>query len=152
MAYATAQEIIDRVGIKLAAELTNDGDDSVTPVTATLTTHAGEASSVVDAYLSVRYQTPVVLTGLGPDVAALLRRLTVDIAVHGLQARRQDIPESTQAVYDAAIAFLKDVQAARASLPIPATAIIPERTANPSAAVRMSSDERTCTMASLAGL
>jgi phage gp36-like protein len=76
-----------------------------------------EASGTVDSYCRGRYVTP-----LAPSDMVTAR--TLDIAVYLLFSRRRGGLQPTELVrqrYEDAIAFLKDVAAAKASLDQPAT-------------------------------
>jgi phage gp36-like protein len=149
VAYASAQDVIDRLGTQLAAELTTEGESSTTPDSAMIGEHISGAEAVVDSYLTARYRTPVSV-GSQPSIAALLKRYTLDVAIHSLYGRALDIPQAIQERYDAAIAFLKDVQKGVASLPIEG-AEVAESAYQPTAIVT-DGDDRGFTRKTLEGL
>lgn len=127
MAYATQAQLVPlRMTQKDVTELTVDvpsgnpvTDAAVTAsiVSATLE----EASGRVDSYCRSRYATPLQPSD---DVVSL----TLDIAVYLLFSRRrtQRITETVQGRFDQAIAFLKDISNAKASLDQPITQETPQ--------------------------
>jgi phage gp36-like protein len=122
MAYATQAQLCPlRLSQKDLTELTVDvpsGDPATdAATTASIVTAAlEEASGRVDSYCRARYVTPLQPS---EDVVSL----TLDIAVYLLFSRRrtQRVTETVQTRFDQAIAFLKDIGAARASLDQPVT-------------------------------
>ena len=114
MAYATQNDLVPlRMTEKDLIELTDDSqsgavDDDI--VTAALE----EASGVVDSYCRARYVTPL-------QADRNIVSLTLDLAMYILFKRRREtrISDTVQSAYSAAISFLKDVAAARASLDQP---------------------------------
>lgn len=149
MSYASAQDVIDRLGTELAAELTNEGQSSTTPDSIMIAEHVAGADAVIDGYLAQRYATPVSVAAQ-PSIAALLKRLTLDVAIHSLHGRALDIPEAIKSAYDAALALLKDFQAGKASLPVE-NATVAEPAYQPSAVVT-DGDERGFSREKLKGL
>jgi phage gp36-like protein len=90
--------------------------------TASITSAAlEEASGRVDSYCRARYVTPLQQSD---DV----KSLTLDIAQYLLFSRRRTtkITETVQQRFDQAIAFLKDISTAKASLDQPATSQTPQ--------------------------
>jgi phage gp36-like protein len=62
VAYATAQDFIDVVGIKEAAQLSNrNAPTTLTPDTGRLNIAAEAASGLIDSYLMGRYQIPIAI-------------------------------------------------------------------------------------------
>jgi phage gp36-like protein len=100
----TNQDLID---------LTDD-DDTGEINTATVSAVLEEASGRVDSYCRGRYQTPLQTSD---DVVSL----TLDIAVYLLFSRRREtnVGETVKQRFDQAIAFLKDISNAKASLDQP---------------------------------
>jgi phage gp36-like protein len=121
MAYATQADLVPlRMSQKDLSELTVDvpSGNPVTDaaVTATITSAAlEEASGRVDSYCRGRYATPLQASD---DVVSL----TLDIAQYLLFSRRRTskVTETAQQRFNQAIAFLKDIAAAKASLDQPA--------------------------------
>jgi phage gp36-like protein len=121
MAYATQSDLCPlRLSTKDLVELTDD--DNTGEINAAIVTAAlEEASGRVESYCRMRYVTPLQQSD---DV----KSLTLDIAVYLLFSRRREtnVGETVRARFDQAIAFLKDIAAARASLDQPATALQPQ--------------------------
>lgn len=129
MAYATQSDLVPlRMTQKDLNELCIDfvpGQAAIDPgseqglaIISSVTSAAiDEASGRVDSYCRARYATPLQIS---QDVKAL----TLDIAVYLLFSRRRTtkIGETVQDRFDQAIAFLKDISNARASLDQPANA------------------------------
>jgi phage gp36-like protein len=121
MAYATQSDLVPlRMTVKDLTELTDD-DNSGQINAAIVTAALEEASGRVESYCRMRYVTPLQQSD---DVKAL----TLDIAVYLLFSRRREtvIGETVQQRFDQAIAFLKDIAAAKASLDQPSTALQPQ--------------------------
>lgn len=129
MAYAAQSDLVPlRLSQKDLNELTIDftpGQPAIDPnsaqglaIVASITSAAlEEASGRVDSYCRARYVTPLQQSD---DVKAL----TLDIALYLLFSRRRTtkISETVQQRFNDAIAFLKDISNAKASLDQPATA------------------------------
>jgi phage gp36-like protein len=121
MAYAIQADLVPlRMTVKDLTELTDD-DNTGEINTAIVTAALEEASGRVESYCRNRYITPLQQSD---DVKAL----TLDIAVYLLFSRRREtgIGETVQQRFDQAIAFLKDIAAAKASLDQPVTALQPQ--------------------------
>jgi phage gp36-like protein len=121
MAYATQSDLIPlRMTAKDLIQLTDD-DKTGAINTAIVTAVLEEASGRVESYCRMRYVTPLQQSD---DVKAM----TLDIAVYLLFSRRREtrLSETVQQRFDQAIAFLKDIAAARASLDQPSTALQPQ--------------------------
>lgn len=127
MAYATQSDLVPlRMSQKDLTELTVDVP-SGTPatdaaVTAQLVSQVlEEASGRVDSYCRARYVTPLQPSD---DVTSL----TLDVAVYLLFSRRRTtrLSDTVQERFNQAIAFLKDIAAAKASIDQPATQQTPQ--------------------------
>jgi phage gp36-like protein len=127
MPYAVQSDLVPlRMTQKDLTELTVDepsGNPETDAATTASVTSAAleEASGRVDSYCRARYVTPLQQSD---DVKAL----TLDIAQYLLFSRRRTtkISETVQQRFDQAIAFLKDISMAKASLDQPATAASPQ--------------------------
>jgi phage gp36-like protein len=114
MAYATQSDLVPlRMTQKDLIELTDDemnGEVNADIVTGVLE----EASGRVDSYCRGRYVTPLQASD---DVTSL----TLDIAVYLLFSRRREtrITDTVQQRFNQALAFLKDISQAKASLDQP---------------------------------
>ncbi|MDR3723269.1 MAG: DUF1320 domain-containing protein [Terracidiphilus sp.] len=126
MAYATQDDLVPlRMTVKDLTELTDDdgtGEINTDIVTAAL----AEASGIVDSYCRTRYTTPL-------QTDQNIVSLTLDLTVFILFKRRRQtkINETVQTARDAAISFLKDVAACRASLDQPSGATPQSSSAGP---------------------
>jgi phage gp36-like protein len=115
MAYATNQELIDRVGSAAAAQLSAEG--GATPDQDVLTEMRTDAEREVDGYLAKKIAVPVDTTGEA-DRAAKLKTLTLDVAVYRLHGRRGSaIPSAVEAVYKNAIEWLTGFAEGKHNLP-----------------------------------
>lgn len=127
MPYATQADLVPlRMTQKDLTELTVDvpSGNAATDAAATASVTSAaleEASGRVESYCRNRYITPLQQSD---DVKAL----TLDIAVYLLFSRRREtkMGETVQTRFDQAIAFLKDISTARASLDQPITALQPQ--------------------------
>ena len=121
MPYATQDDLVPlRLTQKDLIELTDD-DDTGAVNTAIVSAALEEASGRVDSYCRARYVTPLQQSD---DV----KSLTLDITVYLLFSRRREtrISETVKDRYDQAMAFLKDISTAKASLDQPASSQTPQ--------------------------
>lgn len=127
MAYATQGDLVPlRLTQKDLTELTVDnpsGDPATDAATTASITSAAlsEASGRVDSYCRARYATPL-------QQSEDVKSLTLDIAIYLLFSRRREtrMSETVQERFQQAMAFLKDISTAKASLDQPATATAPQ--------------------------
>ncbi len=109
MAYCTQADILEQIDDRTLVELTDDSD--LAELDEGVVTRAIEdADSLINGYGRLRYTVPLV------PVPSMARKLSVDIAIYNLYARRRGAPEDRRQRYLDAIAFLKEVAAGRASL------------------------------------
>ena len=138
MAYCTRDNLVQRFGEREIDDLldrdNNDSDD-----TDTLTQTIADADSLIDSYVSAKYQTP-----LSP-VPQIITYISCDITRFMLWD--DNAPEEVRKRYDDAIARLKDI--AKGMMKLPATALI--SIANPSGGVDYYEEERVFTRDALAG-
>ena len=83
-------------------QLTDDDDAGVVDESV-VTKAIADADAEIDGYCGQRYTVPFT------TVPAMIRKLSVDIAVYNLFSRRQGAPEGRKTRYDAAIKFLERV-------------------------------------------
>lgn len=107
MAYATAQELIDRVGEDALYGVADRDADGLID-TPTVERALDDASAEIDSYLAVRYPLPLA------TVPAALMRTCCDLALYHLSGNRTT--EEVEKRYRNAIAWLRDLSAGRASL------------------------------------
>jgi len=109
MAYSTETDILDQLDEDILIQLTDDADtgevddDKVSRAIA-------DADAEIDSYCGVRHTVPF------STVPAVILKLSVDIAIYNLYARRKGAPEDRKTRYDNAIRFLKDVAKGLATL------------------------------------
>jgi phage gp36-like protein len=114
VAYATQADLVPvRMTAKDLTELTDDdntGEINTSLVSAVLE----EASGRVESYCRGRYITPL-------QPSDDVKSLTLDIGVYLLFSRRREtnVGETVKTRFDQAIAFLKDIASAKASLDQP---------------------------------
>ncbi|PKN35648.1 MAG: DUF1320 domain-containing protein [Deltaproteobacteria bacterium HGW-Deltaproteobacteria-19] len=111
MAYSTQTDIEEQVSQAELIELTDDtGAGSVD--TSAVARAIADADAEIDGYCGARYTVPF------SPAPAMIRKLSVDIAVYNLFSRRSNLkmPEDRQKRYDNAVRFLRDVSRGLISL------------------------------------
>ena len=109
MAYSIQTDILEQLDEDILIQLTDDADAG--EVDADVVTRAiADADSEIDSYCGKRYTIPF------SAVPVRVRKLSVDIAIYNLYARRKGAPEDRKTRYDNAIRFLKDVAKGLATL------------------------------------
>jgi phage gp36-like protein len=98
-------------------------DDNTGSVDSTKVTEAIEkADAVIDGYCAQRYTVPFT------DVPPIIEAISVDIAIYNLYSRRVGtMPDIRKNKYENAIKMLKDIEAGRISLGVPAPSENPSR-------------------------
>jgi len=109
MAYSTQSDILEQLDEDTLIQLTDDADTGAVD-TSVVDRAIADADAEIDSYCGVRYSVPFTTV---PD---RVRKLSVDIAIYNLYARRKGSPEHRKERYDNAIRFLKDVAKNQASL------------------------------------
>ncbi|HPF37337.1 MAG TPA: DUF1320 domain-containing protein [Phycisphaerae bacterium] len=115
MAYLSNSDIESLLGETATIELTDDsgvGTINADVVTAARIGAEGEANS----YFATRYRVPIDTTG-EPDVAAVIRSFTLDLAIYRLHSRKPPIPEDIIRRRQEAITWLTNVAIGRVRLP-----------------------------------
>lgn len=116
--YIVQQDLIDEVGAAKLIELTSDDPDATEPDANAVAKAIDYAVGTFDSYARTRYSLPVPAT-------AMVKSRCLDLAVYHLFRKRATYDEGVfkvkKTAYDETIAFLKDLQAGRAALDIPAT-------------------------------
>jgi len=109
MTYSANADILEQLDEAILIQLTDDADAG--EVDADVVTRAiADADSEIDSYCGKRYTIPF------SAVPVRVRKLSVDIAIYNLYARRKGAPEDRKTRYDNAIRFLKDVAKGLATL------------------------------------
>jgi phage gp36-like protein len=107
MAYATAQELVDRVGID-ALSAVSDRDWDAAIEDESVTAAIDDASAEIDSYLAARYPLPLA------DPPAAVKRACIDMAMYHLSGNRTT--EEVEKRYKNAVAWLRDVAKGLATL------------------------------------
>lgn len=109
MPYCDLDDLKARVPEDVLISLTDDDDIGVIDTDKTDEAIAA-ADALVNGYLSRRYPVPV------SPVPAVVKKLSVDIAVYELFSRLERASETTRDRYRDAVKFLKDVSESRADI------------------------------------
>lgn len=107
MAYATAQEMSDRIGVDELAVVADRDGDSVMESEA-ITGALDDASAEIDSYLAGRYPLPLV------DTPATVKRVCIDMAMYHLSGNKTT--EEVEKRYQRAVSWLRDVSKGLATL------------------------------------
>ena len=109
MAYSAKADILEQLDEDILIQLTDDHDAGVVDDDA-VTRAIADADSEIDSYCGTRHAIPF------STVPPRVRKLSVDISIYNLYARRKGAPEDRKTRYDNAIRFLKDVAKGVATL------------------------------------
>ena len=109
MAYCTETDIKRQIDWDTVVQLTDDNDSGVID-TDILDRAIADADAEIDSYCGTKYDVPF------STVPVMIRKMSVDIAIYNLYARRRGAPEDRKERYDDAISFLKDISKGIASL------------------------------------
>ncbi len=109
MAYSAQADILEQISEAQLIQLTDDAnagavDDSV------CSRAIADADAEIDSYCGSRYTVPF------DTVLPIIRKMSVDIAIYNLYARRKGAPEDRLARYNNAVRFLRDVARGLTSL------------------------------------
>jgi len=104
MAYSVKSDMLEQINEDDLILLT-DEDDLGTVNEDTVKRAIADADAEIDAYCGVRYDVP-----LSP-VPAMIRKVSVDIAIFNLTSRRERVSDDRKKRYDNAIKFLQSVAA-----------------------------------------
>lgn len=102
MAYCTQDDILDQIDEDNLIQLTDDADAGA--VDADMVTRAiADADEEIDSYCGARYSVPFT------TVPGIVRKLSVDIAIYNLYARRRGAPDDRKERYNNAVRMLRDI-------------------------------------------
>lgn len=102
MPYCTEADILEQINADDLIGLTDDAGGGT--VDASVVARAiADADAEIDSYAAARYTVP-----FSPP-PAMVRKVSVEIAVYNLYARRRGAPPSRKERYDNALRFLKSV-------------------------------------------
>ncbi|MBN1830288.1 MAG: DUF1320 domain-containing protein [Deltaproteobacteria bacterium] len=109
MAYCSQANILNRLDEDTLIQLTDDDDLGV--VDENIVTQAiADADAEIDGYCGKRYDVPFL------TVPAIIEKISVDIAIYNLYARRKGAPEDREKRYQNAVKFLTNVSKGLISL------------------------------------
>lgn len=109
MAYCTQADILEQMSESMLIQLTDDADAGEVDTDA-VTRAIANADAEIDSYCGTKYDVPFT------TVPAIIRLVSVDIAIYNLYARRMGAGESEEERYKNRIAWLKDVSKGIATL------------------------------------
>ncbi|MBB4018229.1 phage gp36-like protein [Chelatococcus caeni] len=115
MTYATAADIDETYGSSLL-DLVADPDNTGERDEAAIARAIEDATAIVNGYVSARHQLPL------SSVPAVLRTLTMDLAVHRLASRPGQMTEEIENRAERAHKMLEAIGAGRAGLGLPTPA------------------------------
>lgn len=102
MAYCTEDDLLKMIPQADLADLTVESGE--VPDSLIIAEAISKAAAEIDAYLGVKYVVPLAAP---PDQ---VKALAVDLAIYHLYSRRSIVPPVWQQRYEAAVAFLKQVE------------------------------------------
>lgn len=109
MSYCIKTDILEQLDEDILIQLTDDADAG--SVDETVVTRAiADADAEIDSYCGAHYEVPFSV------VPTMVRKLSVDISIYNLYARRKRAPEDRENRYKDAIRFLRDVSTGKVSL------------------------------------
>ena len=109
MPYCTKPDILEQLDEDILIQLTDDNDLGVVDDDV-ITRAIADADAEIDGYCGTRYSVPF------STVPGIIRKMSVDISIYNLYARRKGAPEDRQKRYDNAIKFLVNVSKKLVSL------------------------------------
>lgn len=115
MSYLTNNDLELRVGSAAYVQLADDdGDGNADAAVVDEIRRAAEGE--VDSYLATRFAVPID-TSTFPELADVLRSITLDLAEYRLRIRRPPAPAHVLDRYMTALRWLRDVADGRVALP-----------------------------------
>jgi len=115
MSYASNADLEERLGSAAYVQLTDDtgtGSADLDKVAEALNGAEGE----VNSYLGRRVKVPVDTAG-ETQLAAVLKSITLDVAVYRLHTRRPPVPADVRYRYESAVQWLQRIASGQAVLP-----------------------------------
>jgi phage gp36-like protein len=140
MAYCTLSDILEQIPEHELMALTDD--DGVDAVDTSVTDRAiADADAEIDGYCGKRYAVPF------PATPVILRKISVDIVIYNLFARRQGAPDDRRTRYKDAVNFLEGVAKGLVSLGVED----PDSTLPETGKPRITSSDRVFSRSTMAG-
>jgi phage gp36-like protein len=115
VAYITNADIELRLGVSTFVQLTDDDDDGEADV-AVVDEVRLAAEAEVNSFLAQRYAAPIDVAML-PELAALLKAVTLDVAEFRCRVRRPPVAEDARRLYERAREWLRWVASGVVQLP-----------------------------------
>lgn len=121
MAYCTKADLLKEITEEQLIQLTDDDDNGVENDDI-ISEKIADADSLIDGYCGKRYTVPFT------TVPKIVKNLSVQIAIYNLFKRRQHVlSDEKKEDYKNALQFLRDIEAGKISLGVPAPAENPDR-------------------------
>ena len=102
MGYCAQSDLLEQISDDKLTQLTDDADTGSIDADV-ITRSIADADAEIDGYCGRRYTVPFT------TVPAIIRKVSVDIALYNLYARRKGAPDDRQSRYDNAIKLLLNV-------------------------------------------
>lgn len=109
MAYCTQADLLEQIPEDELLQLTDDADTGSID-TSVVDRAIADADALIDSYCGTKHDVPF------SPVPVMVRKLSVDITVYNLFARRRGAPEDRKERYDDAVRFLRDISRGIGSL------------------------------------
>ncbi len=139
MAYAVQDDLLQQIPEDGLIQLTDDDRTGV--VDSTKVARAIEdADAEIDGYLGKKYTVPI------PSAPALVRNLSVTIAIYNLFSRRGEVDEGRERRYKNAVKSLENIAKGLISL-----GEVPAPTENPGESASFGSEDRVFTRDKMEG-
>jgi len=136
MSYANYSDLEERLGSLVYVQLTDDAGTGVADEDK-VAEALGGAEGEVNSYLGCRVAVPVETSG-DPQLSAVLKSITLDVAAYRLHGRRPPVPVDVRYRYELAVQWLQRVASGKAVLPTaaepdgnPALGVVGEITGSP---------------------
>jgi phage gp36-like protein len=141
MAYCTQADILLQLDQDILIQLTDDDNEGSLDAD-NVTAAIADADAEIDAHCQGRYDIPLT------PVPAMIKKVSVDMAIYHLYSRRQEVPEVRKDRYKNAVGFLEKVMKGSITLGADEPTV---STTNQPVRVTTSKDDRTFTMDSMEG-
>jgi phage gp36-like protein len=110
MPYCTQTDILELISLDKLIQLTDDANAGI--VDASVVTRAiADADAEIDSYAAGRYTT----LPFSP-VPAMIRKVSVDLAIYNIYSHRKGVPDNWKQRYENVIKFLKSVASGEVTL------------------------------------
>lgn len=110
MAYATEQDIADRIGSESLLDIAGTEADSTVLDSAAVANAIEDAEGLIDGYVGSRYPVPV------SPAPAVLVRLSIDMAIYNLATVAGELTEDRENRQKASLKVLTDISRGLISL------------------------------------